>query len=455
MKILVLTLSLFLCLMNSTASASECIEQSDMAEIASDFAQFKNISKSKYCFDGSQTSNLLATIMFMRKTAFTADMKRSSDELFSGRFSTSWYNYFVGRINDMDVQDDCPKGMGAFVYGFGNTMYVCPMLLTENFSALDRASVFMHEARHIDGYPHTTCSKGARRGLQGACDTRISDGGSYAVTVETYAQIAKYATDLHPALKAYAMASAVTYADETFEFPARVNRKNQLLLMAKSRDLFSMDLENANRIEALGQAPALGHLVFRAQHLILFPDDKTLTARYMFSKNEGEINQSAGEVALEYNAQTPEERARLVDLHIAAQWTATIYQDKVTFACDPRSPSTSSLTFKGTTAVGILYLNGYSRTAETAYIMTSTGEVYEFGCPGKKAVLRSSTMKIDQNFKRIHNIDNSVFALTHDGFLFQINGTIATPVKTGLDGQIHEIAPKQSYQFLDAAITID
>jgi len=449
MKILVLAASLLLGTISTTAFAGECIEQKEMAEIASDFSQFRNISKSKYCYDGSQTSNLLATIMFMRKTAFAADMKRSSDELFSGRFSTSWYNYFIGRINDMNVQDSCPKGVGAFVYGFGNTMYVCPMLLTDSFSALDRASVFMHEARHIDGFPHTTCSKGARRGLQGACDERISDGGSYAVTVETYAQLAKYATDLHPALKAYSMASAVTYADETFEVPARVNRQDQLLLMAKSRDLFSMDLANANRMEALGQAPALGHLVFRAQHLILFPDDKTLTARYMFTKNEGEISQSAGEAALEYNSQTPAERARLVDLHIAAQWTAKVYTNKITFACDPRSAATSDLTFNGTSAVGILYANGYSRTADTSYIMTSTGAVYEFGCPGKKAVLRPASMKLDQSYKRIHKIGNTVFALTHDGFLFQINGTTVTPVKTGLDGQIHEIAPRQSYQFLN------
>lgn len=448
MKILTLAFCLFLSTMSATAFAGECIEQKEMAEIASDFTQFRNIAKSKYCYDGSQTSNLLATIMFMRKTAFAADMKRSSDELFSGRFSTSWYKYFVGRINDMNVQDSCPKGVGAFVYGFGNTMYVCPMLLTDSFSALDRASVFMHEARHIDGFPHTTCSKGPRRGLQGACDERISDGGSYAVTVETYAQLAKYATDLHPALKAYSMASAATYADETFEVPARVNRQDQLLLMAKSRDLFTLDLANANRVEALGQAPALGHLVLRAQHLILFPDDKTLTARYMFTKNEGEIAQSAGDAALEYNSQTPTERARLVDLHTAAQWSAKIYTDKVTFSCDPRSPATSNLSFTGTTPVGILYMDGYSRTAETAYMMTSTGAVYEFGCPGKKAVLRSASIKVDQKYKRIHKIGNTTFALTHDGFLFQINGTQVNPVKTGIDGQIHEIAPKQSYQFL-------
>ena len=74
----------------------------------------------------------------------------------------------------------------------------------------------MHEARHIDGYPHITCSKGPRKGLQGACDNRITDTGSYDVTVETYAQMAEYSPNLHPALRAYSKASAVIYADEAF-----------------------------------------------------------------------------------------------------------------------------------------------------------------------------------------------------------------------------------------------
>lgn len=435
-------------LMSSTAIAEDCVSQAEMREISSHFTQFRDLAKNEFCYDGSQTSNLIATIMFMRKTAFEADMKRSSDELFSGRFSQSWYNYFIGRINDLDVQSNCPKGVGAYVYGFGNTMYICPMMLTDSFSSLDRASVFMHEARHIDGYPHTTCSKGARKGLRGACDVRISDGGSYAVTVETYAQLAKYATDLHPALKAYSLASAVTYADETFEYPARVDRQAELLVVSKTKEFFSLDVTKSNRVEALGQIPELGHIVNRAQHLILFPADKNLPARYVFTKNEGEISQAAGEAALEYNSQTPVQRAELVDLHIGAQWTAKVYKDKLRFACDPRSATTTDMALSGTQAVGVLYLNGYDRTSRLNYLMATDGNVYEFGCSeSSRAFLRPSTVKVDKNFKRVHKVGTMVVGLTYDGHLFQLDGTKATPITTSVDGQIDEIAPRESYGF--------
>jgi hypothetical protein len=450
MKIRILGLGLITAFFGSISFAGECIPQKEMAEIAASFSQFKQLAKKDFCYDGSETSNLLASLMFMRKTAFQAAMPPSQDELFSGRFSQSWFKYFAGRINNMNVQSSCPKGVGAYVYGFGNTMYVCPMLLSDSFSALDRASVFMHEARHIDGYPHTTCSSGPRKDLDGACDERISDGGSYAVTVETYAQLAKYATDLHPALRSYSKLSAVTYADETFDVPARVNRAPQLLIMDKSQNLFAVDLTNGNQIIALGQAPALGHLVPRASHLILIPDDKSITAKYMFTNNEGEIAQAAGEAIIEYNKQVPSERAKLVDLHISGQWVAKVYTDKITFTCDPRSAVSSTLPFKnGSSALAIQYLNGYSRSSEIAHVMTSDGSLFEFGCPRRQATLKPSSIKLDQKYKRTYKIGNSVYALTVDGYLYEINGSKVTAIKTGVDGKIHEIAPKQSYQFFD------
>ena len=138
----------------------------------------------------------------------------------------------------------------------------------------------MHEARHIDGYPHITCSRGPRKGLQGACDTRITAGGSYAVTVETYAQLAKFGIELHPALRAYAKASAVIYADEAFETPVKINRAENLLLLSSNLDFYSMNPQT-NELKKLGKASAAGKIVKRAQHMIVFPNDKTLKAQYI------------------------------------------------------------------------------------------------------------------------------------------------------------------------------
>ena len=438
-------------------AAPVCISKEDMTAIATDFKQFSQLAGKEFCHDGSETANLLASLMFMRKNQFSADMKPSQDELFTGKFAKSWYSYFTGRIDKMEVDTGCPKGVAAYVFAFGgHTMYVCTAALNDNFSALDRASIFMHEARHIDGYPHITCSRGARKGLQGACDDRISAGGSYAVTVETYAQLAKYGIELHPALRAYARSAAVIYADEAFETPAKITREQQLLIMTKNKDLQSVVLSGRSRatrskIESLGQTPALGHIIMRAQHMVLLPEDKTLPARYLFTKNVGEINQSPGDAFTEYNSQTPAQRSELVDFHSAAQWNAKVYKTKIKFACDPKSPTTSEINFNGPQAVSILHLNGYDRVSRKQFVVTNTGEMYEFGCTeGLTSFLNPSTQKPDQNYVRMHKSGGSLVGLTADGRLRKISGTGSTALTTTLDGEIFEIAPREVFSFFDS-----
>jgi len=438
--------------MTSTAFAAgnptECIAQSEMQTIASHFQQFASVASGPYCNDDSQQWYLASSIMFMRQTQFSPNMPVSKDELFSGKFASNWYDYFIGRIDSLNVVDSCPKGVIAYVYMFGDkTMYVCPAALTTSFSSLDRASVMMHEARHIDGFPHITCSKGARKGLQGACDTKISDTGSYAVTVETYAQLAKYADGIHPAMKAYARASAVIYAEEAFENPVKINRTQNLLVLTKDLNFHSVNVEK-NEIKDLGQAQALGHIVKRAQHMIFFPADKTLKAQYIFSNNEGSIAQSPNDFVTEYNAQTPDQKANLVDYHIGAQWSARVFKKSVTLACDPTSPALKDLAIpNGATAASLVYPDGYARDKYVVQLTTESGEIFDISCANKVASIKASALKLDQKYARIHKVNNQVYGLTADGKLFKIEAGRSTPVATALDGNIAEITPQDTFEF--------
>lgn len=434
----------------TSAFAADCIPQSEMADIARHFTQFRNLANADYCLNDSETSHLLEGIMFMRKTRYAPSMPRSADELFSGTFANNWYDYFIGRISDISVESGCQPGVGAFVYMWGNTMYVCPMLLSTNFTALDRASVMMHEARHIDGFPHTTCRSGPRAGLNGACDRRISEGGSYAVTVETYAQVAAYAPDVHPAIRAYARSSAVIYADEAFDQTVRVNRTSQFIAMTESRDFYVISADGSYKAEKRGASPALGQIVMRAQHMILYPDDKTLQAKYVFANNEGDIAQTAGTFAVEYNQSTPAQRAELVGMHVGAQWGARVYQGRIYFTCDPSSTSGRDVSLNGQVASSVLYPNGYDRAARSSHLITASGSILEFGCERNSPFVRASNLVFDQPYKRIYKAGTKVLGLNAGGQLFEINGTQGTLLPLEINGQIHELAPNQSYEFFDA-----
>lgn len=427
----------------------DCISQVDMADMARHFRQFSNLAGKEFCNDDSATWHLLSSLMFMRQTKFSDTMNPSEDELFSGKFAHGWYDYFIGRINELEIVGNCPKGVIAYVYMWGNTMYTCPMALTNNFSSLDRASVMMHEARHIDGFPHITCSKGARKGLQGACDDRISKGGSYAVTVETYAQLAQFAEGIHPAMKAYAKSSAIVYADEAFEVPVRIHRNEKLLTLTNTLDFHSLDVQT-NETTQLGKAPAAGHIVRRGQHMILMPTDKSLKAGYVFSNNEGELTQSPSDLVTEYNNQTPDQKANLVDLHIAAQWSARVYKNSVKFLCDPRATTENTIALPaGLTAAALVFPDGYARDKYTVQLTTASGAMLEIGCDNKRAFVRQSAVKLDQPYARVHRAGGKIFGLTAAGELFSLEGERSTPVATALQGSIIEIVPQESFRFFE------
>ncbi|MCB0420403.1 MAG: hypothetical protein KDD61_05375 [Bdellovibrionales bacterium] len=430
--------------------ANDCIPQSDMTEIARDFRQFRDLAGDQFCPDGSHRSNLLVGIYFMRKTSFEPNMDKSQDDLFSGRFASDWYSYFKDRINDIVIDTSCPKGVGAYVRGWGSkTMWVCTMLLTEQFVGLDRASVFMHEARHIDGFPHTTCQSGARSGIRGACDRRISDGGSYAVSVETYAQLARYATNIHPALKAYSKSSAVVYADEAFVYPAEVDRSRQYVLLSKSKDLYALNMNMRSSLQKLGQVEDLGHIVMRSQQMILFPDDKAKKAHYISLNNEGEIPQKPRRAAGDYNDSNPQQRALLKDLHIGGQWSAKAYEGKVTMTCDPRTEASSDVSISGERPTTFVYPNGYNRADFEALLLVESGAIYKVGCQSKRPYVSKTAEQLDQKYKRLYKVDGVVLGLTDAGELFEIQGTQSQKLSTAIDGQIHDLAPMESFEFFD------
>ena len=141
-------------------------------------------------------------------------------------------------------------------------------------------------------------------------------GGSYAVTVETYAQLAKYAEGIHPALKAYARSASVIYADEAFEQSVRITRVERFMVMTNDRNIYTLNQDGSKAL--VGQAPELGHVVMRAQHMILFPDNVNNRARWMYARNEGELPTSAGNQADEYNRLSPADRPTMVDVAAAA-----------------------------------------------------------------------------------------------------------------------------------------
>ncbi len=405
----------------NTAEDSKCISADDMTAIAKNFKQFRNLSGKEYCFDKSQTAYLIAGIQYIRKLQFNESGVNSPDELFTGQFAKDWYGYFTKLITKFVIDKECQPGVIAYVFGGGlggKTMYVCPMALTDAFTPLDLASVFMHEARHIEGYPHRTCTWGPRKNLQGACDNRISEGGSYAVTVETYSQLAQYGKNIHPAFKAIAEASALIYAEEAFETSVKINKEESFVTLSENKKIFRLDSELKQEARLLGETPHLGHLLKSKSGLHIIPNDRTLPMTRLFQTGDIQALTSS-----EYNKNITE-RSKVVDYHLAWMWNARIEKNGVKFFCDKREfpDAVSEVSLNDAEALSLVYPEGYSADKSYAFINTTKG-VMKISCNERKGQIDNSDFKIDTDTLRLHKIGTTTLALTLAGDLLSIDST--------------------------------
>lgn len=422
---------------------ASCISAADMTQIAKDFKQFANLSGKEYCNDGSETAYLLAGIHYIRKVQFTQPMTNSSDDLFKGTFASDWYQYTTRLVKTFAIEKSCPQGVIAFVYGFfhQNTMHVCPMALTPAFTPLDLASVFMHEARHIEGYPHVTCSQGPRAGLNGACDKKISDAGSYAVTVETYAQLGQYGKDIHPAHRALAQASSLIYAAEAFQTPVVINKEEAFLALTADREMFQIDA-NLKTAKQIGTTENYGHFAKSKMGLIFLPEDKNLPMTRIFQT--GEVSPIAGE----YNDNVAT-RSSVVDYYFAWTWNARVEKTKVKFFCDKRQNPTQAneVQLGGGEALSIVYTEGYTPDKNYAYVNTTKG-VVKISCEGTTGkIVAANNISVDADVKRVHKAASTMLGLTNDGELLNLSAN-SIRVDLGL-GRIVDVTSFTRATFFD------
>lgn len=428
-----------------TNPQEECIPAEDMTAIAKAFPQFQNLSGKPYCFDGSQTAYLMAGLNYIRKVQFVEPMVNSPDDLFTGKFAKDWFGYFTKLVKTIQIAKNCPVGAIAYVNGFfhNNTMHVCPMGLTNAFTPLDLASIFLHEARHIDGFPHTTCNEGPRARLPGACDKKISEGGSYAVTVETYTQLGKYGKDIHPAFRSIAQASALIYGAEAFVQPMKINSEENFLVLTQDNKLYKIDSQNIKaEPQYLGTTIQKGQLIKSKLGLVILPDDRSKLMTRLFQDGETQA------LSLEYNDDNVSNRAKVVDYYFAWTWNARIEKNKVRFFCDKRQKPTQFVDVAlNAEAIGIVYPNGYQPVNAEAYLLTQNGVVTISCLNASQAEIKPAAIDLARDIVRVHKIRNQSLALTQTGQLLDVNAN--TVIDFSSVGGIKDITTYSRAVFFD------
>lgn len=122
-------------------------------------------------------------------------------------------------------------------------------------STVARVGSLLHEARHTEGFSHTSCAQGPYRdsGVAG-CDENATAGGAHAVEMEYYARVAADGSNFHPVYQS--MARMMLQARSNTVFNESPPQAEDVLLARTSEGTIRIQGDSRTFIEG-GEAPLM------------------------------------------------------------------------------------------------------------------------------------------------------------------------------------------------------
>ncbi|RYZ95373.1 MAG: hypothetical protein EOP11_25010, partial [Proteobacteria bacterium] len=204
--------------------------------------------------------------------------------------------------------------------------------------AVNRVATLLHEARHVDGFPHVTCEAGPLSGSDGGCDPNLKYHGAYAVELSYYARVALNGKNFHPAYKALARSSAVALMEQNFVRNPAPSRERLALLDFADGHLRLFD--GANFREHLSTIVSDGKLIARNYGIAVLPRDRAqnswLIDPYADAFLSPDLLESLlGTTFRNYNKLNIAERPQILDVLNRLDLQGRLYPERVELMLHP------------------------------------------------------------------------------------------------------------------------
>lgn len=311
------------------AANSSCISEVQIRNVSLSFkfVPMNLIPQTELC-DSQAESYQLASILLSLK-----DLRLDPAPL-SGRYDQKilgddFWKYLTTRIKVISKADEsspsCRSGAMAYVEPeTPNTLFLCPSYFADKYySPYGKATILLHEARHIEGYPHELCLAGNKVGATGGCDERIDDRGSYAVSTEALAKILFRGQNISPSEKKR-LKIQLLESLESFNEPVNGIGNTALYLVdeTESRAYFfdGLQLYPTRHFEQ-------AHVVSRFVNLQILPKNKMKAFSWDVLQSESSFSPAAGACAQAYNALPAPKRSRLLEVIDDGIYFACVYED--------------------------------------------------------------------------------------------------------------------------------
>ncbi|KYG63742.1 hypothetical protein AZI86_13030 [Bdellovibrio bacteriovorus] len=395
------------------------------------------------CSRESAVGPALGGIAFMSKFDPLPSLKRSIDQNIIGPSPT---RFFLSRAKTIqfvgEYEGECRQDVnGGYVAGYVSppnpTVYVCRK--SSELDAFDMASVFLHEARHVEGYGHATCLRGIFRGLKG-CDERYGDKGSYAVETEYYLRLSLH-PNISPALKASTRFMGIAELWGRFnKYP--IDIRGRLILQEKSSAIYILDNNKVTVNSSQGDA-----VLVKMNDTHAFIDQQNKTVKSFFagqwSDTLGVLAQDLREGKLDVGAD------KIIDMFYGDAYSCVLTNRKLICKANT-SGAYASTEIRNMNPVGFIYVSSTKLVqSKTPYVVGQDGYLYRMPLDYEtlKSQGESSFTKTKQKYpyKKIVTVPAvpGEFVLTIEGQVLHTPGGSKNlkPVKE-LEGKIfRSIAP--------------
>lgn len=425
-----------------------CIQTADLKEIANKFDQFGryvNTDKEKVCSAelGSDNYQIAASLNLLRKSS-PNEPEIKEDDAFTYRAieEKNWWGYFTKRSSKLIIDNNCEPNVVAYVFGFSNNgaVYLCRPYFESNRST--QASVLMHEARHFDGHRHVACTRGNEEGNSGACDNRVSQKGSYAISLQTLVGLSRDEQTSEEE-RLLLESEAVYTAFNKFNKIPQLKMTDYVYLSNDQAEVFMWNVngETAPKKVAQLNEPAIIQNSFNK--FTIYPVDTNVKA-YRMGRAFKQRVANPGLYAVHFNELTPEERGEYVSIVYFGDGGLLTKGNNLQTLCNGQDLATKNLDRIDDFSRIITLAESDTDPALKSHLLAKSGDIYELSCQSRQSskvninkVNVTFDARIAENVVESFTVSGSQFALLNDGSIIglSLNGSTYSQADVALPAE--------------------
>lgn len=404
-----------------------CLLRADLQRIEKKFHQFGNLSKinEPLICAGKEISKpwfmVARSLLILESLKEAPAVKRDEKDQFtvSPIIEKNWWEYLTKRASKFafhsDYCDKNPQVMAFVRYNKPKIINLCNKFFEESFTS--QVSILMHEVRHFDGYSHVTCSRGSEKGIKGACDKRITEGGSYAVSIQANVGLAK-SGKISQEEKALLESMSIYYMDNKFNAKSTIKVNEMIYLSHANKKVYKANVNDLSKLLYVTELKSPAKIYSNISVMTLFPLNKVEPA-YRYNANFKQNMKELGGFANKYNFENEKERELYIDFNYSDNGFF-MKGSQLYYFCG--APELQKDNYNNLNAKA--FLTFHDGKELKSYIQAGSGNLYAFSCD----LVKNKALLIPTEYCLPMSIVGSVgtqkgenFILTEKGQFFKIN----------------------------------